>query len=121
MSDVQFYSLLMFWSGVLLTKVIFYFEKKWKEKEIYQETSASIIRFLYMIYLMDLMTITDHNPDSSGERSEEESQLEERMSQLTTLVISSFAPKQRSKLVIKSWKDAKKIINLTLKGKQKIG
>ena len=65
MNDLQLYCFLMFWAGVLLTRLIFHVEKKWAEKETYNEFSVSLIKFLWVICFLEQSKQAE-NPDWKG-------------------------------------------------------
>ena len=108
MNDLQLYCFLMFWAGVLLTRLIFHVEKKWAEKETYNEFSVSLIKFLWVICFLEqskqAADLEDHSKDSILEGKDHE------MRTFTNILMSAMSEKQRSKLGFKSWKDVKNIL-----------
>ena len=57
MNDIQFYSVIMFVAGVLITKSVFYFEEKQKTKRFYLVMSAGILQVLDAVHSAHLASI----------------------------------------------------------------
>ena len=91
MTDLQLYSFLMFWAGALLTRVVFYIEKKWKEQETYRQISVSLIKFLWLINYLESARASN-DPVEDLDRNDKE------MTVITELLIGSLSKEQKLKI-----------------------
>ena len=120
MSELQIYCCVMFWFGVILTRIIFHVEKKWKEKQVYEEISLSLIRFLSYINLLEISKILEESPETDPEEYTKILESNDMdMSTFTQLMLSAFSARQRSKLAFTSWDEVKKISNHYNKTKER--
>lgn len=99
----------MFWAGVILTRVIFHFEKKWLKEEIQKTISISIIKYLWVTSLIKLSKAfeTHQGPGFDAEQAE----INKQMESLTKLVVSSYPEDFRKNIHFSSWKEVQSIIN----------
>ena len=111
MTELQIYSFFMFWAGVILTRIIFHIEKSWSKKQIYDNLSLSLIRFLWVVCYLD------YTREYKSEKVENVSQMlnlnNQDMEKFTSLLISSLDEDGRKRVRFNSWADVK---NILLKG-----
>ena len=120
MSDIQLYSFAFFWFGVILTKIIFSFEYKWREKETFSNLSVSIMRALWVINLSRISALVSSADKQKKSKEWEQGEYEEylvkeykvadkHMDSLTKILLSSFAGPIRDKIAFKNWNEVKKL------------
>tara|TARA_B100001564_G_scaffold353725_1_gene363140 strand:- start:1855 stop:2262 length:408 start_codon:yes stop_codon:yes gene_type:complete len=121
MSDLVFYSIIMFWSGVFLTKAVFYFDMKRKKRRFYLLMSAAILQVLDSIYTCH-MAVTEYastelkNIDSIEENDIQEYLRKEGdkisifMDLYTLLFIKATPESGREYINYRTWKEAHALI-----------
>ena len=116
MTDLQFYSLVMFWAGVFLTRIIFFFENKWKEESFYSGMSTGLFKFLLIVGAIEVSK-EKRNPDKYLNPGPEE-RANKKMVALTEVLLSCFDEKQRSKIYFRSWGEVNLMMNFIKKEKK---
>ena len=115
------YSIIMFWSGVFLTKAVFYFEQQNKQKRFYLAMSATILQVLSSIYISHLTSLEYIDQElkklDSTEENIAEAYLQKEkenvsvfMEIYTLLLIKSVPKHGRRYINYKSWPEAQSLI-----------
>ena len=121
MSDVVLYSSIMFWAGVLLTKAVFYFDDKLKQKRFYLVMSATILQVLDSVYSSHMATVEYGFSQLKKIETIEEKELEKYLKKegekvlvfmeiYTLLFIKAVPEKGRKYINYRSWSEAQSII-----------
>ena len=115
------YYFLMFFAGAILAKVTFYFQNKQTEKDTIHMLSAQIISALEFIVKTQEIFIEDkadfYNKANSWDDYQkskylhlERRYLDEQMTVVTMLLISSFEGRFGKHLLFEDWKDIKRVL-----------
>ena len=113
MTDLQLYSLIMFWAGVFLTRIIFFFENKWKEDTSYSDISTGLFKFLLIIGAIEASNERLNPHTQPGEDPEE--RVNKKMTALTEVLLSCFSEEQRNKIYFRSWNEVNLVMNFAKK------
>ena len=119
MSEVAIYTMVMFWLGVFLTKIIFYFEQRSEKRRVHNSLFVSlaytlscaeaIIRANSIIFLEDY---GDKDLDYQSEDfiKKQEKEINMTMCILTSLALSSVEPKIRARAPFMDWEELKALL-----------
>jgi len=121
MNEIQLYSFVMFLAGVLLTKAVFYFDQKHKEKKFYIIMSATILQVLDSVHsshkavieyaVVGLKKIETLEETEISEYLEKESNKVEVFMELYTLLLIKAVPQRGRKYIsFRSWPEANSLI-----------
>jgi len=121
MSEIAIYSAAMFWAGVALTKAVFYFDQKNREKRFYILMSAALLQVLDSIYTAHMATVefatTELKRIETKEEIELEQYLEKESSKVavfmeiyTLLLIKAVPQKGRKYINYRTWPEAQALI-----------
>ena len=122
MNDLVFYSTIMFWAGVLLTKAVFYFDQKRKKKRFYLLMSASILQVLDSIYTSHMAVVEYATTELKKIDSVEQNDIQEYlrkegekvsifMDVYTLLFIKATPREGREYINYRTWKEAYALIS----------
>lgn len=118
MNEIQIYSAIMFFAGVFLSQVIFYFDKKRKKIRFYTYISAAILQILDSVHSVHMGAVEFAKEQlknvEEAEREEylkKESQKVSLFMQLYVLVFIKAVPKDgRKHINYNSWTEAQILI-----------
>ena len=121
MNEIQIYSAVMFFAGVLVTKAVFYFEQKQKTKRFYIIMSAAVLQILDSIHSShlaaleyaesELKKIEISEETKTSEYLEKENQKVSLLMEVYTLLLIRAIPEKGRKFVnYKSWSEASILI-----------
>ena len=118
MNEIQIYSTIMFFAGVLLSQAIFYFDQKNKKRKFYIYLSAVVLQILdsvHSVHLGTLEFITGQikNPEEpeNQEYLQKESEKVELFMNLYLLVLIRAIPEEgRKHIKYSTWTEAQTFI-----------
>ncbi len=121
MNEIQFYSVVMFFAGVLITKALFYFEQESKKKRFYILMSAAVLQMLDSVYTSHMATVEYAEAELKRIDLLEESARKEYLDKegdkvalfmeiYTLLLIKAIPEKGRKYVNYRSWTEAKALI-----------
>jgi hypothetical protein len=118
MNEIQIYFTIAFFAGVLLTQVVFYFDRLSKKKRFYTYMSAAILQMLDSVHSVHLGAIefasTELKTLEETERQEyldKESEKVLIFMELYLLVLKKAVPSEGRKYInYKNWAEAKVLI-----------
>jgi hypothetical protein len=118
MNEIQLYSVIMFFTGVTFSHLVFYFDRKIKLKKFFIFMSASILQVLENIDLAHkthLQFIAEESKivelSEKDEYLSKESQKFSALMELYTLLLITSVPKSGRRLInYRSWAEAKVLI-----------
>ena len=119
MNEIQLYSALMFFAGVALSQLVFYFDRQAKKKRFYIMMSACILQVLDSIYSVHMATIefAEQETKRTEETSREEYLLKENQKvsvfmELYVLLFIKAVPLEGRKYInYRTWPEAKILID----------
>ena len=131
MNDIQLYSVIMFIAGAALTRAVFYFDQKIKEKKFYLLMSASVIQMLDALHTSHIAAIDYAQSELKKIETVEEKQVSEYllkegnkvsifMELYTLLLIKSIPERGRKYISFRNWPEACALIE-QLRGLNKNG
>ena len=131
MNEIQLYSVIMFFAGAALSKVVFYFEQKNRTKKFYILMSAAVLQMLDSVYTSHMATVEYAETELKRIELLEESAREEYLQkesdkvgifmEIYTLLLIKAVPEQGRKYVnYRTWPEAKALIG-QLRGVMKNG
>lgn len=121
MNDIQFYSVVMFAAGVLITKAVFFFEERKKTKRFYLVMSAGILQMLDAVHSSHTAAMAFAKTEfqktktlaetDAKEYLEKESDKISVFMELYTLLLIRAVPKEGRRYVnYRSWTEASALI-----------
>jgi len=118
MNEIQLYSIIMFFAGVLLTQAVFYFDRQFKRKKFYLIMSATILQVLDSIYSVHMASIefaADETKTIEETKRDEyllkEGQKVSVFMELYVLLFIQAVPKEGRRYInYKTWPEAKALI-----------
>jgi hypothetical protein len=118
MNEIQIYSTIMFFAGVILSQAIFYFDQKNKKRKFYIYLSAIVLQILdsvHSVHLGTLEFITEQikNPEEpeNQEYLQKESEKVELFMNLYLLVLIRAIPEEgRKHIKYRTWTEARTFI-----------
>lgn len=118
MNEIQIYSVIMFFAGVALTHVVFYFDKRNKKKSFYIYLSAVVLQILDSVYSVHLATLEFikegiKNPEEpeGQEYLQKEREKVDLFMNLYVLVLIRTIPKEgREYIKYNNWTEAQSLI-----------
>ena len=118
MNEIQTYSTIMFFAGVLVSQAIFYFDKKSKKRKFYLYLSATILQVLDNISLVSQGAIIFAQEQLKNlEDLEKQEYLKQEQQKLTAfmelyvlLFIKAVPIEGRKFITFKSWSEAEALI-----------
>tara|TARA_B100000989_G_scaffold275241_1_gene234655 strand:- start:1171 stop:1569 length:399 start_codon:yes stop_codon:yes gene_type:complete len=118
MNEIQFYSIIMFIAGVILTHAVFYFDRITKKKKFYLFLSATILQVLDNINLVHQSIIEIGRDElKTMDVSKREEYLDKESKKLSIfmelyvlLFIKSVPLEGRRYIKYKTWPEAKALI-----------
>jgi len=124
MNEIQIYSAIMFFAGVVLTHAIFYFQQKKKEKDFLILYSAVALQALESLYLQQMSNIEMISERTERDSGMDETELAEYLRQegskvevfmeIYTMLMIRALPKGARKLInFSNWTQAKSLIEKT--------
>ena len=121
MSEIQIYSVIMFFTGVALSKAVFYFDQQKKRKEFFLILSATILQVLDSVHSVHLAAVEASAFELKKLETKDETDIEKYLEQenskisifmeLYTLVLIKAIPKAGRKYINYSkWPEASLLI-----------
>ena len=121
MNEIQIYSIMMFFAGVLVTKAVFYFDQETKTKKFYILLSAAVLQMLDSVHTSHMAGIeyaeTELKRIELLEETARKEYLEKEgnkvalfMEIYTLLLIKAVPEKGRKYINYRSWPEAKALI-----------
>ena len=124
MNEIQIYSVIMFFAGVVLTHAVFYFQQKKKQKDfliLYSATALQALDNLYLQQMSNLEMILERTERDSGmdetelaEYLRQEGSKVEVFMEIYTMLMVRALPEGARKLVnFSNWTQARSLIEKT--------
>jgi len=121
MNEIQIYSIIMFFAGVLLSKVVFYFDQKKKQRDFFLVISATILQILDSVHSVHLAAIDTATHELKKLETKDETDIEKYLEQenskvsifmeLYTLVLIKAVPEAGRKYInYSNWPEASLLI-----------
>ena len=118
MNEIQTYSVIMFFAGVFLSQVVFYYDKKRKKIKFFTYISATILQILDSVHSVHMATVEfakeqlkNVEEEEREKYLEEESQKVSLFMQLYVLVFISAVPEDGKKYIsYTNWTEAQALI-----------
>ena len=121
MNEIQIYSAIMFFAGVVLTHAIFYFQQKKKEKNFLVSYCATALQALQSLYLQQMANIEMISERTERDSGMDETELAEYLRkegskvevfmEIYTMLMIRALPKGARKLVnFSNWTQARSLI-----------
>ncbi len=118
MNEIQFYSIIMFFAGVILTQAVFYFDRQAKKKKFYILMSATILQVLDSVHSTHMAAVEFAKDEikflEETEREEyllKESQKVSVFMELYVLLFIKAVPQEGRKYInYRTWPEAKALI-----------
>ena len=121
MSEIQIYSIIMFFAGVGLSKAVFYLDQKKKQKDFFLVISVTILQILDSVHSVHLAAIDASAHELKKLETKDETDIEKYLEQenskvsifmeLYTLVLIKAVPKAGRKYINYSkWSEASLLI-----------
>ena len=122
MNEIQIYSVIMFFAGALLSRIVFYFEQKNQKKNFYLTMSAAILQVLDSVHSVHLAAAEYVSSQIKKQESIEETEAEEYLlkesqkidlfMEIYTLLFIRATPEEgRKHINYRSWPEAKTLID----------
>jgi len=134
MSEIQIYSIIMFFAGVGLSKAVFYLDQKKKQKDFFLVISVTILQILDSVHSVHLAAIDASAHELKKLETKDETDVEKYLEQesskvsifmeLYTLVLIKAVPQVGRKYInYSNWPEASLLIEqlrgITQNGKDK--
>ena len=121
MSEIQIYSIIMFFAGVGLSKAVFYLDQKKKQRDFFLVISATILQILDSVHSVHLATIDTATHELKKLETKDETDIEKYLEQenskvsifmeLYTLVLIKAVPEAGRKYInYSNWPEASLLI-----------
>ncbi len=118
MNEIQIYSAVMFFAGVVLSQAVFYFDRQEKKKKFYIILSAAILQILDSVYSVHMASIEFARDElkTIEEKDREEYLLKESqkvsvfMELYVLLFIKAVPQEGRKYITYKTWPEARTLI-----------
>lgn len=134
MSEIQIYSIIMFFAGVGLSKAVFYLDQKKKQRDFFLVISATVLQILDSVHSVHLAAIDTATHELKKLETKDETDIEKYLEQenskvsifmeLYTLVLIKAVPQVGRKYInYSNWPEASLLIEqlrgITQNGKNK--
>lgn len=121
MSEIQIYSIIMFFAGVGLSKAVFYLDQKKKQRDFFLVISATILQILDSVHSVHLAAIDTATHELKKLETKDETDIEKYLEQenskvsifmeLYTLVLIKAVPEAGRKYInYSNWPEASLLI-----------
>ena len=121
MSEIQIYSVIMFFAGVGLSKAVFYLDQKKKQRDFFLVISATILQILDSVHSVHLAAIDTATHELKKLETKDETDIEKYLEQenskvsifmeLYTLVLIKAVPEVGRKYInYNNWPEASLLI-----------
>ena len=121
MSEIQIYSIIMFFAGVGLSKAVFYLDQKKKQRDFFLIISATVLQILDSVHSVHLAAIDTATHELKKLETKDETDIEKYLEQenskvsifmeLYTLVLIKAVPEAGRKYInYSNWPEASLLI-----------
>ena len=121
MSEIQIYSIIMFFAGVGLSKAVFYLDQKKKQRDFFLVISATVLQILDSVHSVHLAAIDTATHELKKLETKDETDIEKYLKQenskvsifmeLYTLVLIKAVPEAGRKYInYSNWPEASLLI-----------
>ena len=121
MSEIQIYSIIMFFAGVGLSKAVFYLDQKKKQRDFFLVISATVLQILDSVHSVHLAAIDTATHELKKLETKDETDIEKYLEQenskvsifmeLYTLVLIKAVPQVGRKYInYSNWPEASLLI-----------
>lgn len=121
MSEIQIYSIIMFFAGVGLSKAVFYLDQKKKQRDFFLVISATVLQILDSVHSVHLAAIDTATHELKKLETKDETDIEKYLEQenskvsifmeLYTLVLIKAVPETGRKYInYSNWPEASLLI-----------
>ena len=121
MSEIQIYSIIMFFAGVGLSKAVFYLDQKKKQRDFFLVISATVLQILDSVHSVHLAAIDTATHELKKLETKDETDIEKYLEQenskvsifmeLYTLVLIKAVPEAGRKYInYSNWPEASLLI-----------